>query len=57
MRIIPAGFETDAMLALGPPTPQSIFVEMLHDYGGLTVRRVRENARLARVLMKAFVPA
>jgi ribosomal protein S18 acetylase RimI-like enzyme len=57
MRIIPAGFETDAKLALGPPTPQSIFAEMLHDYGGVTVRRVRENARLARVLMKAFAPA
>ena len=56
MRIIPAGSETDARLELDPPTAQSMIAEMLHDCGGITVRRVRENARFARALMKALAP-
>jgi GNAT superfamily N-acetyltransferase len=51
MRIIPAGSETDARLALDPPTPQTVFAEWLHEYQAAAVSTVRSNARFAKTLL------
>jgi ribosomal protein S18 acetylase RimI-like enzyme len=54
MRIIPAGAETDARLALEPPTPHTLFKEWLHDYHAAAVTTVRGNARFAKTLLGYF---
>jgi GNAT superfamily N-acetyltransferase len=38
MRIIPCGGETDARIQVEPPTPQTYFVEWLHDRNAETLR-------------------
>jgi RimJ/RimL family protein N-acetyltransferase len=54
MRIIRAGSETDARLALDPPTPHTVFTEWLHDYHAAAVTTVRSNARFAKTLLGYF---
>jgi RimJ/RimL family protein N-acetyltransferase len=54
MRIIPAGSETDARLALDPPTPHTVFTEWLHDYHAAAVTTVRSNTRFAKTLLGYF---
>ena len=54
MRIIPAGGETDARLALDPPTAHTVFAEWFHEYNAATVTAVRDQARFARTLLGYF---
>jgi GNAT superfamily N-acetyltransferase len=54
MRIIPAGSETDARLALDPATMQTLFTEWLHDYHAAAVKTVRSNSRFAKTLLGYF---
>jgi RimJ/RimL family protein N-acetyltransferase len=54
MRIIAAGSETDARLALDPPTPHTVFTEWLHDYHAAAVTTLRGNARFAKTLLGYF---
>lgn len=54
MRIIPAGSETDARLALDPATPHTVFTEWLHEYHAAAVTTVRSNARFAKTLLGYF---
>jgi RimJ/RimL family protein N-acetyltransferase len=54
MRIVPAGQETDARLALDPATADTLFSEWLHDYHAATVKSVRLNSQLARKLLGYF---
>jgi GNAT superfamily N-acetyltransferase len=51
MRIIPAGSETDARLALDPPTAHTVFNEWLHEYQAAVFTAVRNNARFARTFL------
>jgi ribosomal protein S18 acetylase RimI-like enzyme len=57
MRIANAGSETDAHLVLEPPTPQSRFAELMHDYGADVQQSVRKNLRFTRALFTLFAPA
>jgi GNAT superfamily N-acetyltransferase len=57
MRIIPAGSESDARLAIDPPTPHSQFAEWLQDNQASVVQSVRRNARFSRTLLEFFNPA
>jgi RimJ/RimL family protein N-acetyltransferase len=54
MRIMPAGTETDARLALEPANVHTLFAEWLHDYHASAVKTVRWNSRFARTLMGYF---
>jgi hypothetical protein len=54
MRIIPAGAETDARLALEPPTAQTVFTEWLHEYHAAAITTVRSNTRFAKTLLGYF---
>jgi GNAT superfamily N-acetyltransferase len=54
MRIMPAGTETDARLALDPATAQTLFAEWLHDYHASAVKTVRSNSRFAKALFGYF---
>jgi GNAT superfamily N-acetyltransferase len=54
MRIIPAGSETDARLALDPATAHTLFTEWLHDYHAAAVKTVRSNSRFAKTLLGYF---
>ena len=56
MRIVPAGDETDARLALDPPTPHTVFTEWLHEYSAAAVSSVRNSTRLAKSLLAASAP-
>jgi GNAT superfamily N-acetyltransferase len=57
MRIIPAGSESDARLAIDPPTPHSQFAEWLQDNQASVIQSVRRNARFSRTLLEFFNPA
>ena len=57
MRIIPAGDETDARLAIDPPDAHSLFAEWLDDSHASAIQRLRRNARFSRALMGIFAPA
>ena len=56
MRVIAAGTETDARLAIEPPTPHSHYLEWIHDNHARAVRAVRHNLRLSRAMMGMFSP-
>src|SRR5438132_1155417 len=51
------GSETDARLALDPPTAQSLFTEWLHDHHANAIHVVRQHARFSRALIGFFAPA
>ena len=57
MRLVNEGSETDARLALDPPTAQSLFTEWLHDHHANAIHVVRWNARFSRALIGFFAPA
>jgi hypothetical protein len=57
MRIIPAGQETDARLAIDPPNAHSLFVEWMHDHRASAVRTARQNAIFTRSMLDWFAPA
>jgi RimJ/RimL family protein N-acetyltransferase len=54
MRIMPAGTETDARLALDPATAQTLFAEWLNEYHAAAVKTVRSNSRFAKTLLGYF---
>jgi RimJ/RimL family protein N-acetyltransferase len=54
MRIMPAGTETDARLALDPATAQTLFTEWLNEYHAAAVKTVRSNSRFAKTLLGYF---
>lgn len=54
MRILPAGYETDARLALDPATPHTVFAEWLHEYNAATVTAVRNHTRFTKTLLGYF---
>ena len=54
MQVIPAGAETDARLALEPPTPQSHYLEWVHDNQAKAVQAVRHNLRFSRAMLGFF---
>jgi RimJ/RimL family protein N-acetyltransferase len=56
MRIIRAGAESDARLALQPPTAQSMFTEWLHDHHAEALTTVRRNALLSRAVLGYLAP-
>ena len=56
MRIIPAGSESDARLAVDPPTPHSQFTEWLQDNQASAVQSVRRNARFTKTFLDFFNP-
>ena len=51
MRILPAGAETDARLALDPATPHTVYAEWLDEYKAAAVTAVRHNTRFAKALL------
>lgn len=51
MRIVAAGSETDAHLALAPATPHTVFTEWLNDYHAAAVTTARSNTRFAKTLL------
>lgn len=57
MRVVNEGSESDAQLALDPPTAQSMFAEWMHDYGATAVQATRRNMHLTRSLFTLFAPA
>lgn len=57
MRVINDGSESDAQLALDPPTPQSMFAEWMHDFGGNAVQTARKNRHLTRSFFSRLAPA
>jgi GNAT superfamily N-acetyltransferase len=56
MRIIPAGMETDARLALDPATAHSHLSEWLHDHHADAIQAVRRNGRMSRALFDFLAP-
>lgn len=54
MRVIPAGAETDARLAIEPATPHSHYLEWMHDYHARAVRTARHNLRFSRAMLGVF---
>jgi ribosomal protein S18 acetylase RimI-like enzyme len=54
MRIVATGAETDARLALDPPTPHTMFTEWLHEYHAAAVGTVRSHTRFAKTLLGYF---
>ena len=54
MRVIPAGAETEARLALDPPTPQSHYLEWMQDNQAKAVQAVRHNLRFSRAMLGFF---
>ena len=54
MRVIPAGAETEARLALDPPTPQSHYLEWMQDNQAKAVQAVRHNMRFSRAMLGFF---
>ena len=56
MRIVYAGGESDARLALDAATADSFIAEWMDDQRGLAVRTLRQNARNARAIFGAFAP-
>ena len=56
MRIIPCGPETDARLAIDPPTSESVVTEWVQDSHARVVQTVRKNALFSSALMKMFKP-
>jgi ribosomal protein S18 acetylase RimI-like enzyme len=57
MRVIPAGAETDARLAIEPPTPHTHFLEWLHEQQGQFAQAVRHQARFSRAVLGIFSPS
>jgi RimJ/RimL family protein N-acetyltransferase len=51
MRIIPAGFETDARLAIPPSTPHTMFTEWIADHRASAVRTARRNALFTKSML------
>lgn len=56
MRIIPAGAETDARLALAPATIHSVWSEWMQDHQADALTTVRRNARLSRAIFGYLAP-
>ena len=57
MRVIPAGAETEARLALEPATAHSHYLEWMQDHRARAIQAVRHNLRASRALMGMFAPA
>ena len=51
MRLVNEGSETDARLALDPPTAQSLFTEWFHDHHAGAIHLARQNLLWSRTLL------
>jgi len=56
MRVVFSGSESDARLALEPPTAQSMATEWLDDNHAQAIQAVRKHSRFSRALMGLFLP-